>query len=65
MSFVLNHERPYLKIYGVFHFSDIRCCFIFTVKIGYFWTFNHEFKPLPAEKTGMFYTVRFQILSRL
>ena len=25
LIFLLNHERHYLKIYGVFHFSDIQC----------------------------------------
>ena len=25
LSFGLNHERHYLKNYGVFHFSDIQC----------------------------------------
>ena len=66
LSFILNHERHYLKIYGIFHFSDIQCYIIFLVKMVYFWTFILEFKPLPAKKThGMLYTVGFKILSRL
>ena len=36
LSFVLNHERHYLKIYGVFHLSDIQCYIIFFVENGVF-----------------------------
>ena len=47
----MNHEREYLKIYGVFHFSDIQCYVIFSVKMGCFWTFIFEFKLLPVKIT--------------
>ena len=50
LSFVQNYERHYLKIFGVFHFSDIQCCVIFSVKMGYFWTFIPEFNLLPTKK---------------
>ena len=55
LNFIVNHDRVYLKIYGLFHFSDIQCCGIFLVKMGYFWTFNLEFKPLAAKKTLTWY----------
>ena len=64
ISFVVNYERHCLKIYGVFHFSDTQCSHFFGengVKMGYFWTFNHTGR----KNSGIFYTVRFQILSRL
>ena len=48
LSFVLNHERHYLKIYCVFYFSDIQCYVIFFREN--IWTFIFEFKPLPAKK---------------
>ena len=50
LSFVLNHERHYLKIYGVFHFSDIQCYVIFFGENGVFWTFILEFSLLPTKK---------------
>ena len=51
LSFVLIHERQFLKIYGVFHFSDIQYYVIFfPVKMAYFWTFILQFKSLPAKK---------------
>ena len=42
----------------------------FSVKIGYFWTFILEVKPLPAKEPLAYiviplYTVGFEILSRL
>ena len=65
LSFVLNHERHYMKINDLFHFSDIQCYVIFSVKMGYLWTFILEFNLLPTKNPGMLYAVGFEILNIL
>ena len=52
LSFGLIHKIHYLKIYGIFHFSDIQCCIIFfPVKNGIFLDLYPWIQPLPAKKT--------------
>ena len=66
LSFVLNHERDYLKIYDVFHFSDIQCYVIFSRENGVFLNLYPWIQTLCRKKNpGMLFTVGFQILSRL
>ena len=51
LSFLLNHERHYLKIYGVFQFMGIFTAMpFFSVKMGYFLTFILEFNLSPIKK---------------
>ena len=66
LSFVLNHERHYLKIYGVFHFSHIECYVILFVKLGYFYgSLPSNSNPYHKKDPAMLYTIGFEILSRL
>ena len=46
LSFVLNHERHYLKINDLFHFSDIQCYIIFFGENGVSLNLILEFKTL-------------------
>ena len=64
LSFVLNHERYYLKIYGLFHFSDIQCYVnIFWQKLGIFGPLSLNLTPYPQKNPDMLYAIGFEILS--
>ena len=66
LSFALNHERHYLKIYGVFNFSDIQCYVVFLGEDGvFFGLFPSQFNPLLTKNPVMLHTVGCKILSRL
>ena len=66
LNFVLNHEKHYLKIYGVFHFSDTQCYVIFFGENGVFLDLYTRIQTLTCKKNpGMLYTIGFDILSRL
>ena len=66
LSFGLNHERHYLKNYGVFHFSDIQCYVIlFDENGGIFGPLSLNSTSYSQKNPGMLYTVGFKILSRL
>ena len=66
LSFVLNHERHYLKIYGVFHFSEVQCYIIFFQgKWGIFGSLSLNPNPYTQENADILYTVGLKILSRL
>ena len=64
LSFVLNHERNYLKIHDVFHFSDFPCYIFFWWKWDIFGLLSLNSKPYPQKSPGMLYTIGFKILSR-
>ena len=61
-----NHERHDLKIYVLFHISDIQCYVFFFGENGVFLDFYPWIQPRTHKKTpGILYTIGFKILSRL
>ena len=55
LSFVLNHERHYLKIYGAFHFSDTQRYLIFFSENGVFLDLYPRTETLTCKKTLVCY----------
>ena len=64
LSFVLNHERNYLKIHDEFHISDFPCYIFFWWKWDIFGLLSLNSKPYPQKSPGILYTIGFKILSR-